>query len=162
MPFCQQPSLKTSPESHANWEGELGGCAAKVCRRPWLQLSSAEAEDPPLLPCAYCHWQYYWLLKIVFFVNSSRIFHQILWTTTLCMLTTSEKQVFVNSSRVFHHELLQAWMATDGLTGGVQCRTAYAHKDDTWGVQCINARGCKQSSTEPELVNFFFLALLKL
>ena len=24
-------------------------------------------------------------------------------------------------------------MATDGLTGGVQCRTAYAHKDDTWG-----------------------------
>ena len=25
MPFCQRPSLKTATESHANWEGVLGG-----------------------------------------------------------------------------------------------------------------------------------------
>ena len=60
------------------------------------------------------------------------------------MLTTSEKQVFVNSSRVFHHEILQACMATDALTGGVQCRTTYAHKEDTWGWRCWNCNGNSQ------------------
>ena len=49
MPFRRRASLKDStPESLSNWEEELGGWAVNDCTRPWLQLSFAEAEDPPL------------------------------------------------------------------------------------------------------------------